>query len=259
MITFTGNNLKDGIMKRCKIILLFAITISMVACSWSDGGVVKPKFEEYVLSTDDVGACEVIIRYQQIKNAKDSEALASIDMQNYQNTFDTYALDVMDVEASAKELADVYSGKGYGYDDEELEGYYYHLDQRAFMTRDDRVVCYETYLEKYSGGVHGGCSLLYECFDLVSGALYDFSYLFEDAWSDAVRELVYNKLKEEYGVLLIESAEELPVTRSVLITDTGLLFVYNPYAVACFAAGILSVEFSDEEIAATGAPLLWVE
>ena len=127
------------------------------------------------------------------------------------------------------------------------------------MTRDDRVVCYETYLEKYSGGVHGGCSLLYECFDLMSGALYDFSYLFEDAWSDAVRELVYNKLKEEYGVLLIESAEELPVTRSVLITDTGLLFVYNPYAVACFAAGILSVEFSDEEIAATGAPLLWVE
>lgn len=100
---------------------------------------------------------------------------------------------------------------------------------------------------------------MYECFDLVSGALYDFSYLFEDAWSDAVRELVYNKLKEEYGVLLIESAEELPVTRSVLITDTGLLFVYNPYAVACFAAGILSVEFSDEEIAATGAPLLWVE
>lgn len=242
-------------MRSYKIIVVLAIALSAVACSKGDG-VVRPEFKEYILSVGCERCCQVDIRYQRITNSDASTALASIDEQNYRNTFGRYSLDVMDVEASASAMADGYQSMCSGGD---TNGYYYDLDQRAFMTRDDKVVCYETYIESYTGGAHGGNIMLYECFDLASGAIYDFDYLFEDVWGEAMRKLVYDKLVATYGVLLIEGVEELPMSTSLLITDTGILFVYQPYEVACFAAGILSVEVSDEQIKGTGAPLVWVE
>ena len=239
-------------MRCCKIIAMFALALFAVACSKGDG-VVMPEFSEYIFATDDTKCCEVSIKYQRIANADASAALASIDEQNYQNTFGNYSLDVMDVEVSASTMAADYQSMC---DDCDV-AYYYYLDQRAFMTRDDKVVCYETYIESYTGGAHGGNIMLYECFDLASGAIYDFDYLFEDVWGEAMRKLVYDKLVATYGVLLIEGVEELPMSTSLLITDTGILFVYQPYEVACFAAGILSVEVSDEEMVEVGAPILW--
>lgn len=239
-------------MRNYKIIVVLALALFAVACSKGDG-VVKPEFSEYIFATDETKCCEVSIKYQRIANADASAALASIDEQNYQNTFGNYSLDVMDVEASASTMAADYQSMC---DDCDV-AYYYYLDQRAFMTRDDKVVCYETYIESYTGGAHGGNIMLYECFDLASGAIYDFDYLFEDVWGEAMRKLVYDKLVATYGVLLIEGVEELPMSTSLLITDTGILFVYQPYEVACFAAGILSVEVSDEEMVEVGAPILW--
>lgn len=239
-------------MRSYKIIVVLALTLFAVACS-KGNGVVMPEFSEYIFTTDDTKCCEVSIKYQRIANADASAALASIDEQNYQNTFGNYSLDVMDVEASASTMAADYQSMC---DDCDV-AYYYYLDQRAFMTRDDKVVCYETYIESYTGGAHGGNIMLYECFDLASGAIYDFDYLFEDVWGEAMRKLVYDKLVATYGVLLIEGVEELPMSTSLLITDTGILFVYQPYEVACFAAGILSVEVSDEEMVEVGAPILW--
>ena len=239
-------------MRSYKIIVVLALALFAVACSKGDG-VVMPEFSEYIFATDDTKCCEVSIKYQRIANADASAALASIDEQNYQNTFGNYSLDVMDVEVSASTMAADYQSMC---DDCDV-AYYYYLDQRAFMTRDDKVVCYETYIESYTGGAHGGNIMLYECFDLASGAIYDFDYLFEDVWGEAMRKLVYDKLVATYGVLLIEGVEELPMSTSLLITDTGILFVYQPYEVACFAAGILSVEVSDEEMVEVGAPILW--
>mgnify|MGYP003450229049 FL=1 len=45
----------------------------------------------------------------------------------------------------------------------------------------------------------------------------------------------------------------------MLITESGLMLVYQPYDIAPYSEGILSVELSDEAIAATGAPLVWIK
>ena len=51
----------------------------------------------------------------------------------------------------------------------------------------------------------------------------------------------------------------MPMARSVLITEEGVAFVYQTYDVASYVDGIITLEFTDAEIAATGAPLVWVD
>ena len=84
-------------------------------------------------------------------------------------------------------------------------------------------------------------------------------YLFEGEWGDAIRRLIYAKLNDVEPDNLIENVDMIPIADSVLITSRGLTLVYQPYAVASFAQGIISLDLSDEEIAATGAPLVWVD
>ena len=42
------------------------------------------------------------------------------------------------------------------------------------------------------------------------------------------------------------------------LTESGVVFIYQPYEVAPYSEGIISVEISDEELAEVEAPLLWV-
>lgn len=95
-------------------------------------------------------------------------------------------------------------------------------------------------------------------FDLATGQLYDFTYLFDGEWSACVRELLFDKLLEIEPYTFVESADALPAANSALVTERGVMFVYQPYAVASFASGIISITLTDEEIATTGAPLVWV-
>ena len=49
------------------------------------------------------------------------------------------------------------------------------------------------------------------------------------------------------------------VPSAVRITDTGLLLEYQPYEVAPYCVGIVGIELTDDQIAATGAPLIWID
>ena len=73
--------------------------------------------------------------------------------------------------------------------------------------------------------------------------------------------MLYDKLTEVVTAdsLLINDHKELPTADSVLITDSGLVFVYQPYSVASYAEGILSVEISDADLVATKVPMLWCD
>jgi hypothetical protein len=102
--------------------------------------------------------------------------------------------------------------------------------------------------------------LLYDCYDLATGGLYDFSYLTDGEWAEAVQTLIYDRLNEACDdVIFVASPKSVYIPRSVKITESGLLLVYQPYEVASFDAGIISVEISDEELLYCGAPLVWVD
>jgi len=233
--------------------------LGAVACGGgdakSDG---RPEFEpfDFVVENEKLN---LHICYQRIANAAEDPIFASIEAQNYAISFEGYTVEPMDVEASAQLLADDYTEDDAEFHDVVTPRYKYVMDQKVHYERNESILCYETYFEIYTGGPHGSHSLWYECFDLATGQLYDFDYLFEGEWGAAFKELVYAKLNDVTSDNFIEGADMIPVADSVLITSRGLTLVYQPYIVASFAFGIISLDLSDVEIAATGAPLVWVD
>lgn len=240
-------------MKRFKIYISLLLIFSAMSCA-HDTADQLPEFSAVEFQASEPNCYDVSIRYQQITNTDNNPVFTAIDFQNYMVTFDTHAVVPMDVNASIEALAREYTEWG-------SERYFYRfiLDQQALFVRDNTILCYETSVESYTGGAHGGYSLWYECFDLETGSPYDFGYLFEGEWAHSMRELIYAKLValEPSVDVYLGSADLLPPSSSVLITDTGLVVVYQPYEAASFSAGILSVEITDAEVEAIGAPLLW--
>lgn len=243
------------VVKSFSIMLLLAVAV--VACRSERGDVPLPEYEDLKIS-ESGNRFSVDILYKRIKNCEKSDALSAIESTNYAVTFDEYAVEPADVLGSAQLLIDEYAAAAHEYAEYGGE-YYYTLVQDVSFSRDNSVVCYESFVEILSGGAHGALSLMYDCYDMASGQMYDLSYLFDGEWAQALRTLIYDRLNLLDGVLLvIGSADEVPVTHSIMITDEGLLFAYQPSEVAHTTAGVLTVELTDADIAATGAPLVWV-
>ena len=249
-------------MRKCKFFMSLVLLMALVACNNSEQKVL-PEFEPFTFESTDNSTYDVRVTYQRIANVWDREVFAKIEWLNYSNSFEGYEKETMDddgflrmdLDAAAKSIVEEYA-------DYAAEGEgpmcWYLMDQTAYFVRENTVLCYETLVESYTGGAHGGQSLWDESFELETGSLYDFGYLFDGEWGTALRELLYARLNEEYAIL-IDSAEMLPLSSSMALTDAGLLFVYQPYEVAPYSEGIISVELSDEELADTGAPLVWID
>lgn len=247
-------------MRKSRFFVAAMVVLTLAACNNSEKNVL-PEFEPFTFEATDNSTYEVKITYQRIANMWDREVFAKIEWQNYSNSFAGYDTEAvtdddgfirMDLDAMAAHIVDEYAS--YAVHGEPMS--WYSMDQTAFFVRDNSVLCYETLVESYTGGAHGGQTLWYECFDLSTGSLYDFRYLFEGEWSDAIRKVVYDKLVATYDIL-IESPEALPISDSAMLSDSGVVLVYQPYEVAPYSEGIISVELTDEEIESAGAPLLW--
>ena len=249
-------------MRKCKFFMSLVLLMALVACNNSEQKVL-PEFEPFTFESTDNSTYDVRVTYQRIANLWDREVFAKIEWLNYSNSFEGYEKETMDddgflrmdLDAAAKSIVEEYADYA-----SEGEGpmCWYSMDQTAYFVRENTVLCYETLVESYTGGAHGGQSLWYESFDLETGSLYDFGDLFDGEWGAALRKLLYARLNEEYAIL-IDSAEMLPLSRSMALTDAGLLFVYQPYEVAPYSEGLISVELSDEELADTCAPLVWID
>ena len=247
-------------MNRIKNYIFIAVALCMTACGESSSKSIEPTFEEVTFEAFDPEYYDVAIRYQHITNCEENPIFASIEFQNYSNTFGSHATMPMELDSAMKAMANEYiSGgiEGAEYDD----AHSYLLEQHTFLTRKKSILCYETNIETYTGGAHGGYSLWYECFDLATGRLYDFDYLYDGEWAEAIRELIYEKLiaVEPDVDIYVGGTEHLPMHSSTLITESGIILVYQPYDVAPPSQGIVTVELSDMELAATGAPILWAE
>ena len=243
------------------LILVVVCSTIFVSCNRKNSdGAPLPRFEEYTYDHHNEGVSRTVILFQRIKNADKSDALAIIDTANYRRTFAERIdenSEIFDLDSIAEAIQTEINEEG------ELVGVEceYRIEQVPILVREGRVACFETSYFVFLGGAHGFESLIYDCYDVATGSLYDFSYLVEDEWGEAMRALIYNKVRYEYGEAVFTdiSPENIHIPESVLITESGLMLVYQPYDIAPYSEGILSVELSDEAIAATGAPLVWIK
>ena len=232
-------------------------TVCAVACSQKANENPVPEFKTFEYELIEEGNYSFSISYEHITNTADSEAFALIEEMNYVATFGDYALEKQDLQRSAESLCQeaLASMKAFEISGVECE---MHLYQVATLIRDNSTVCYDTVIETDFGGVYPIVSHTFECYDLASGNAYDFGYLNDGEWYDTLVETIFNKLDAEYGEkFYIISAEYFYLPQIIYLTDAGIVFQYNPYEIGDAELGSISVELTDAELKATGAPLVW--
>lgn len=247
-------------MRNIKQILLVALGVMLFAsCASEQKDEPKkslPEFEELTFKTSSDSNFNINIVYQHIVNTAESDIFAAIEESNLELTLPHEGSDVAedaDFEERAEAILQTIIDDGF-------DAYDLDLVQTAFLTRNEATLCYATSCYTYMGGAaHGYGTLYYTCYDLASGQMYDFRYLNEGEWDEKLRLLIYSKLREVYSETeIFITADDIYVPESVLLTDVGLLLIYQPYEIAPYSTGIVQVELTDEDIASTGAPLLWV-
>lgn len=242
-------------MRKLRFFTIAMLTLCTVACAEKETKSLLPEFETFEYEHYEDGNYAVTISYERITNTEACEAFAIIDSLNYHSTFGEFALESPNLQRSADMMAKETLASMDDYiEDMECE---LHLYQVASLLRNNSVVCYDTVMETNFGGIYPIVSQSYECYDLASGNIYDFGYLAEGEWVEALCAALYDKMVATYEGELLLPAATLHVPSTIYLTDTGLTFLYQPYEIGSADMGSLAVELSDAEIAATGAPLVW--
>lgn len=246
-------------MRKLRFYIIAAILLTVAACAeekTTDENRVLPEFEtfEFEAITEDYS---FTISYEQIVNISDNEAFALIDSMNYHNTFGEYALNEPDLQCSSElMMADMlddmntFNFLGLSYE--------MHIYQVASLVRDDSVVCFDTVMENNLGGIHPMVNHTYECYDIESGNIYDFGYLNDGEWCTELGNIIYDKLKAEYGnAIRIPATSFAHLPEAIYLTDNGIALQYQPYEIGDATLGSVTVEITDEELEEVGAPIVW--
>lgn len=125
--------------------------------------------------------------------------------------------------------------------DDEYHLYNYDCDKRDslyFLNEDIIGKYYRT--ADYTGGDHGMVGCYYTYFDANTGIVYDYNNVFSD--KEKVLDMINKRLNK---MALFDSNDIIP--QFELKPDT-MVFVFNPYEVACYADGVVDVPFAFEEI-----------
>lgn len=245
-------------MRKLRFYILAIVAVCAVACGdESKKSSNIPEFKTFEYELIDEGNYSFTISYEQITNTADSEALAIIEELNYQAIFGEFAFEEQDLQRSSEAFKDAALESMLEFNTQNLMCEL-HLYQVASLVRDNSVVCYDTVVETDIGGIYPIVSQTYECYDLGSGNIYDFGYLSDGEWYDALIAVVFDKLKAEYGdKFYIVSPDYLYLPLAAYLTDTGIVFQYNAYEIADAELGNIAVELSDAELEAVDAPLVW--
>ena len=247
-------------MRKLRFYILAIAAVCAVACAEetkkSDNA--TPEFKTFEYEFIDEGHFSFSVSYEQIANTTESKALALIEEQNYTTTFGEFAFAEQDLQRSCEDFKDValQSMQMYNFANIECD---FHLYQVASLVRDNSIVCYDTVVETDFGGMFPMVIHSYECYDIASGKVYDFSYLSDGEWSETLIGVVYDKLRAEYGdEFYIVKAKYFYLPATTYLTDKGIAFFYEASSeIVAEEFGNITVELTDAELEATGAPLVW--
>ena len=233
-------------------------TVCAVACSQKANENPVPEFKTFEYELIEEGNYSFSISYEHITNTADNEAFALIEEMNYVATFGDYALEKQDLQRSCENFTDAALENMLMFSDIDVVCEL-HLYQVASLVRNNSVVCYDTVIETDFGGMFPMISHDYECYDVASGNAYDFGYLSDGEWSETLIGVVFDKLKAEYGDrFYIVKPEYFYLPATTYLTDKGIAFFYEASSeIVDEEFGNITVELTDAELEATGAPLVW--
>jgi len=102
----------------------------------------------------------------------------------------------------------------------------------------------------YTGGAHGLNSIEYLHFDLNTGQQFDLDKLFDENGKFKLLKLVSGKCEEMKGEKNSELFEETIIEscNNFYFDDKNFYFVFNPYEIAPYSAGYISIQIPINEL-----------
>ena len=119
------------------------------------------------------------------------------------------------------------------------------------MADGDRLINYTVTDYSYTGGAHGMNTETCLVFSLETGDLLGLEDIFREDSMSALLGLLMEYVSEAFedpsdsGYLLVT---DIPVTENFSISDSGITFIYNPYEIAAYAAGIIRINIPWDEL-----------
>ena len=167
----------------------------------------------------------------------------------------TYTGDIHNYEEIGKWASDIYFAKTkeeWGNDNERYPyRLYFTLNMQARIL-NDRIVTLQQCTDQYNGGAHDFYTERLVSFDHVHNQEIDFSYLLKPECEEEIYKLLQEEAKKnvKYDVWIpqvsdyvIDKDEDGNPTGGFTfpqpgISEEGIVFSFQPYAINCFAAGI---------------------
>lgn len=106
-------------------------------------------------------------------------------------------------------------------------------------------VSIEDYSYVYSGGAHGNYGVNYRSYDKISKKIIAYSDFFDFEANEILESLLAKEIKSKN---IKTFGTDFFVTDNIYFTEKGITFVYNPYEIASYADGIISVFLPFEKI-----------
>lgn len=145
------------------------------------------------------------------------------------------------------ELAERYEPES---DFNEILQYYFTLEGSAVNTGRDDVLSYMTTTDCYLGGAHGSYVVNYYNFDIQSGKLLGISDVVPADKEMLVMKAMEEQLCEDWEAKDLDDLKEttgitclgdLYLTNNFLLEGDSIVFLFNQYEIAPYAAGLISV------------------
>ena len=213
-----------------------------------------PQFKSVKVNGGVTGRCSVEIQYMRIANDSGNAAFQKINRANRMAVINKRAATTSDDVAIQDITAEI------------LEAYYegmyqipYHkVTQSARTVRGGKYVVFSTHIESYYGGAHGVDADECHVYNLSTGNQLDVScFTTGGCWYNLKREL-YNRCRQRLGDQFeVESLSDMPEPSSFELTDRGVVFIYFPYEVSCYAIGTVRIELTDAELRQLGVTVKW--
>ena len=180
-----------------------------------------------------------------------------------------YKGNVRDIKAIGKFMSDKYIAikiNEYGDDDDAYPCMVFFNLSLRLVSSNGKYYSYQKCMRNYNGGAHSYYTENIVSFDPVRNEEIDWNYLFVPGSKEKVLDLFFNVVKNNAQYVHwkdISTAEMVrddfkqkfadPKTGDITLTkpgltDTGVVFSYQPYEIECFAAGCFHFEIPYKDL-----------
>jgi hypothetical protein len=125
------------------------------------------------------------------------------------------------------------------------------------ISRSNKAVCIAFSESSYMGGAHPNRFTIYKLYHPATGRRLALSHLFDAEILKRLRQIAEQKFRKQQGMTDTSTysfngfwftGNRFELTDNAAITDSGLVFLYNPYDIAPYSTGAIQLEVTFAEL-----------